>query len=146
MLQLVIMTEHLYLDQSSEQEQQVAPASGELEIAVCKWCGPYPRERRLGKEALKAEKDTTANQTGRCIENDLESEECPHRRRQDKVISILRERGGSMRLLELLDYLTGPEVGFRDGEAAQALNDDPPEELDINRATGLVQLRESVAA
>lgn len=51
-----------------------------------------------------------------------------------------------MRLLELLDHLTGPEVGFSEGEAAQALNDDPPEELDINRATGLVQLRESVAA
>lgn len=51
-----------------------------------------------------------------------------------------------MRLLELLDHLTGLEVGFLKGEAAQALNDDPPEELDINRATGLVQLRESVAA
>ncbi len=51
-----------------------------------------------------------------------------------------------MRLLELLDYLTSQEVGFFEGEAAQALNDDPPEELDINRATGLVQLRESVAA
>lgn len=55
-------------------------------------------------------------------------------------------RGGSMRLLGLLDYLIGPEVGFSEDEAAQALNDDPPEELDINRATGLVQLRESVAA
>ena len=140
------MTEHLYPDQSSEQEQQVAPASGELEIAVCKWCGPYLRERRLGEEALKAEEDTTADQTGRCIENDLESEKCPHRRRQKGVILILQKRGGSMQLLELLDHLTSQEVGFSEDEAAQALNDDPPEELDINRATGLVQLRESVAA
>lgn len=140
------MTEHLQPTQLSGQEQPVASASRELEIAVCKWCGPYLRERWLGKEALKAEEDKTANQTGRCIENDLESEECPHRRRQNKVISILRERGGSMRLLELLDYLTGPEVGFSKGEAVQALNDDPPEELDINRATGLMQLREFVAA
>ena len=120
--------------------------SGELEIAVCKWCGPYLRERRLGKEALKAEEDTTANQTGRCIENDLESEECPHRRRQERVILILQKRGGSMRFLELLDYLTGSEVGLPEGEAIQVFVDDPPEELDINRATGLVQLRESVAA
>lgn len=140
------MTEHLRPTQPELQEQPVASADGEAEIAVCKWCGPYLRERRLGKEALKAEEDTTANQTGRCIENDLESEECPHRRRQERVISILQERGGSMRLLELLDHLTGPEVGFLEGEAAQALNDDPPEVLDINRATGLVQLRESVAA
>lgn len=78
------MTEHLQPTQPAEQEQPVAPASGELEIAVCKWCGPYPRERRLGKEALKAEEDTTADQTGRCIENDLESEECSHGRRQEK--------------------------------------------------------------
>lgn len=140
------MTEHLQPTQLSGQEQPVASASGELEIAVCKWCGPYLRERWLGKEALKAEEDTTANQTGRCIENDLESEECPHRRRQEEVILILQKRGGSMRLLELLDYLIGPEVGFSEDEAVQALNDDPPKELDINRATGLVQLRESVAA
>mgnify|MGYP001669691055 CR=1 FL=1 len=146
MLQSSIMTEHLQPTQLSGQEQPVASASGELEIVVCKWCGPYLRERRLGKEALKAEEDTTANQTGRCIENDLESEECPHRRRQERVVSILQERGGSMRLLGLLDYLIGPEVGFSEDEAVQALNDDPPKELDINRATGLVQLRESVAA
>lgn len=140
------MTEHLQPTQPSEEEQPVAPVSGELEIAVCKWCGPYLRERRLGKEALKAEEDTTANQTGRCIENDLESEECPHRRRQERVILILQKRGGSMRFLELLDYLTGSEVGLPEGEAIQVFVDDPPEELDINRATGLVQLRESVAA
>lgn len=98
------------------------------------------------EEALKAEEDTTADQTEHCIEIALESEECSHRRRQKEMILILQERGGSMRLLELLDYLTSQEVGFSEGEAAQALNDDPPEELDINRATGLVQLRESVAA
>ena len=51
-----------------------------------------------------------------------------------------------MQLLELLDHLTSQEVGFSEDEAVQALNDDPPKELDINRATGLVQLRESVAA
>ena len=139
------MTEHLQPTQPAEQEQPVAPASGELEIAVCKWCGPYPRKRRLGKEALKAEEHTAADRQGG-IENNLESGVCSHRRRQERVVSILQERGGSMRLLGLLDYLIGPEVGFSEDEAAQALNDDPPEELDINRATGLVQLRESVAA
>lgn len=80
------------------------------------------------------------------MEKDFGLKMCAHRERQQKVISILRERGGSMRLLELLDYLTSQEVDFFEGEAVQALNDDPPEELDINRATGLVQLRESVAA
>ncbi len=139
------MTEHLYPDQSSVQEQQVAPADGKVEIAVCRWCGPYLRERRLGEEALKAKEHTTADRQGG-IENNLESGVCSHRRRQERVISILQERGGSMRLLGLLDYLIGPEVGFSEDEAVQALNDDPPEELDINRATGLVQLRESVAA
>jgi len=82
------MTEHLQPTQLSEQEQPVASASGELKIAVCKWCGPYPRERRLGKEALKAEEHTAADRQGG-IENNLESGACSHRRRQERVIFIL---------------------------------------------------------
>lgn len=55
MLQSSIMTEHLYPNQSSVQEQQVAPADGGVETAKCRECGqPYPCERQLGKEALSA--------------------------------------------------------------------------------------------
>ncbi|MDO5344085.1 MAG: hypothetical protein Q4F02_04230 [Candidatus Saccharibacteria bacterium] len=47
-----------------------------------------------------------------------------------------------MSILGLLDHLTSEEVGFSEGQAIQALNDDPPAQLDINRATGLVHLVE----
>lgn len=80
----------------------------------------------------------------RCC-NEMKSgmETCPHRDRQQMVISILREReGGVMSILGLLDHLTSEEVGFSEGQAIQALNDDPPAQLDINRATGLVHLVE----
>ena len=55
MLQSGIMTENLYPNQSSVQEQQVAPADRGVETAKCRECGqPYPCERQLGKEALSA--------------------------------------------------------------------------------------------
>ena len=57
------MTEHLYPDQSSVQEQQVAPADRGVETAKCRECGQsYPCERRLGKEALSA---VTSEPSGR---------------------------------------------------------------------------------
>lgn len=62
MLQSSIMTEHLYPDQSSEQEQQVTPADGGAE-AICKGCGrPYSRARKkkLGKRALKMDAEEMA--------------------------------------------------------------------------------------
>ena len=53
MLQSSIMTEHLYPNQSSAQEQQVASADGEVEIAVCEWCERSLCNRKLGDRALK---------------------------------------------------------------------------------------------
>ena len=53
MLQSSIMTEHLYPDQSSVQEQQVAPADGGVETVACEWCGWSLCNRQLGKRALK---------------------------------------------------------------------------------------------
>ena len=47
------MTEHLYPDQSSVQEQQVAPADGEVETVACEWCGWSLCNRQLGNRALK---------------------------------------------------------------------------------------------
>ena len=63
MLQSSIMTEHLYPNQSSEQEQPVVSADGEVEMAKCRECGQlYPCERQLGKEALSA---VTSEPSGR---------------------------------------------------------------------------------
>lgn len=63
MLQLSIMTEHLFPNQSSEQEQPVVSADGEVEMAKCRECGQlYPCERQLGKEALSA---VTSEPSGR---------------------------------------------------------------------------------
>ena len=53
MLQSSIMTEHLYPDQSSVLDQQVAPADGEVETVACEWCGWSLCNRQLGKRALK---------------------------------------------------------------------------------------------
>lgn len=82
------MTEHLYPDQSSVQEQQVAPADRGVETAACEWCGWSLCNRQLGKRALKMDAEEAPKVSKRRFETPEEMLHDFSRRNPERAAQI----------------------------------------------------------